>query len=165
MSELQDRMWEIIGKNIPKLMHWWSQRPIKQAVVGAAALMFWPDGMLQQLERIARGEATDADFKELRMKFNESKIFIDEVIVGLRKSRTEIQKLSGGLEIVDRINEILYSSTTGKSSIRREIDELLKISRRKGFDEQVIVRRAAELCNAMYAFNAAVRRLDRTAND
>jgi hypothetical protein len=97
MSEAQYAIWQIIESNVPKLMQWWSQRQIKQAVTGAPALMFWPDGMLQQLERIAQGQSTDANFKELRTKFNESKIFIDEVITGLDYKRA-VLKFRNALE-------------------------------------------------------------------
>jgi hypothetical protein len=163
VSETQAAIWQIIESNIPKLVQWWSARPKRQAVTGAAALMFWPDGMLQQLEVIAQGHATQADFKELRRKFKESKALMEEVITALKKSRTEIQKYPGGVAVVEQINQILFSNEIGKTTIRREIQEIL--SRERDLSHQSIAQLARGVCNAMHAFNAAVGRLDRLVNE
>ena len=158
-----EAIWEVIARNVPDLIRWWSDWAKRKAAADAAGLMFWPDGVLQELKIIANGEASERDFRRLKKKFDDSQADVDRIIEGLKKSRRQIQKKRGGIAVVRQINEILFNDSMGKSNIRLEISDILRqresYLKRNADLHQSIGRRAQRLCNSIDAFNASVSRL------
>jgi hypothetical protein len=76
----QAEMQAAFAELVPELARWWSGRSAKRAAAAAATLGFWPDGMLKQLKRIAEGNASAADFEELRREFRETRGPVEKII-------------------------------------------------------------------------------------
>jgi hypothetical protein len=174
MTGTQPPLWEAIRDLVPELAKWWSNRPKKRVASATAELMFWPDGMLAELEKIAKGNATKKDITTLRKKLTDSQSDVDEVIRELNESRDALRNRSDGLAIIAQINGLLHESrSNSKLGLRRDILSLLddyasttkpRKKRKTKSDQQKqedFATRALLICNSIEAFNAAVRRLHR----
>jgi hypothetical protein len=168
-------VWEVLKEAIPELTKWWSDRPKKRAARAAAELMFWPDGMLAELEKIADGSATNKDVKRLRQKLAESKGRVDKIIRDLDKSRGALLRCENGPVVVAQIIGLVRESRTsgrihGKRDLREAIlallaqyDRALKANKKSKRAVQPVnlAVEALTICNSIEAFNAAVQRLHR----
>ena len=106
------------------------------------------------------GAATQSDFVKLGSHFRRSKGPVREIIEGLRDSRKEILKCRGGPRVVEVINEIIYGDV-GKSTIRKEITNILKKNDRALTNDNETAAEALMVCNQIEAFNASLNRLHR----
>ncbi|UGX92400.1 hypothetical protein G6321_00042945 [Bradyrhizobium barranii subsp. barranii] len=140
----------------------------------AADLMFWPDGMLAELEKIAQGNATKKDITALRRKLTESQSRVDEIIRDLNDSRDVLRDRPDGLAVIAQINGLLHESRGNtKLVLRQDILSLLdayasrskprkkKKTKKELQEQESLATRALVICNSIEAFNAAVRRLHR----
>jgi hypothetical protein len=175
MSDVQPPVWGMLQKLVPELAKWWSDRPKRRAATAAAELMFWPDGMLEELEKIAEGTATKKDVERLREKLLGSKDRVDKIIRDLVNSRAELLKCENGIAVVAQINGLTYESRIsgrihGKRNLREAILALLtkydaaskpKMESKRTAKIVSLATEALIICNGIEAFNAAVRRLHR----
>jgi len=95
---------------------------------------------------------------KLDSHFRQSKGPEREIIEGLRDSRKV--KCRGGPQVVEVINEIIYGDV-GKSTIRKEITNILKKNDRALANDNETAAEASMVCNQIEAFNASLNRLHR----
>jgi len=89
--------------------------------------------MLEQLETIARGKGKKSDYAILRKKFRESEEPVKKIILELTNLRGRLSQIKGGEIVAHQVNEIIFSKV-GKRLIRRSIDRILAVSKKKKLD-------------------------------
>jgi hypothetical protein len=181
MNEISNESYAVLEK----VLYAWLHRNEFRAARDSAALSFWRDGMLAQLEKIAAGDRTAITFEALEKKFNESQKSVERSMQDLRDVRNEI----GRNRIAIQIDKILFEDEMGKSTVRREIHHLIRRYRsirphQAGFfgklqnlisgpsEElvdtesankvwQEIARDARLVCSSIRSLNAEIERLNR----
>jgi hypothetical protein len=125
-------------------------------------LEFWPDGMLEELTLVAKGQGTKASFKRLEKELESTTMEVEKIIQGLERSRRDISKLKDGEIVVKQVNHILFDEQVGKSTIRRHIKRLIGTHKRTKAVKNLYMRNESlSICNAIDAFNASLHRLKR----
>jgi hypothetical protein len=153
MSEVQQTL---VMELLKPVLDAWSQRHERKAARDAGSLMFWPDGMLKQLEIIANGKASQSNFEELESMFKQSSEHVSETMDRLVDARNRL----AGTEIARQINTIIFSNS-GKSSIRREISEIIAAKDNFLNGDDYKSNDALMICNIIRHFNSEVERLSR----
>ncbi|MDO8398826.1 MAG: hypothetical protein Q7T45_13490 [Bradyrhizobium sp.] len=142
----------------------WVNRNERKAAKGAGSLTFWRDGMLSQLDIIAKDGPSPAVVKELKQNFESSKDRVDDAIQELRQVRSKI----GPTKIGEQLDAILHHHIYGKSGIRDDIERL--IHRCEWTDtpdhllelhKQTVREDAQFIGRQIESFNGEVRRLQR----
>src|SRR4051812_21374570 len=87
----------------------WARRNERRAAGESGSLMFWNDGMLNELEKIAESGPTDELIRNLKGKFDESASDVGVIMDRLREAR---DKLAGtgsgtGIRIAREIDDAL----------------------------------------------------------
>ena len=160
--DIQSTVLAIFQEHVPQIGKWLSKRPMRKAANTAMDLEFWPDGMLEELSLLAKGEGTEASFKKLEKKLKSTAVEVERIIEGLKRSRSSISKLTDGEIIVAQINQIVFSQTAGKSAIRRDIKSLISTHKHtKAANNHYVRTQSLTICNAIDVFNAGLRRLKR----
>lgn len=118
----------------------------------AGKLHFWSEGMLQELQLIAKGKATAKTYKELGQKFRRSQGTVDKAMVKLKATRNSL----GGGPIARQINECIHNYDFGKMTVRDEIEFLIE---RKG--DEGTAEEAQFICRRIETLNAELDRLFR----
>lgn len=148
-----------------------ANRNSRKSAQDAGVLTFWQDGMLKRLEAIAEGRATPRTFTELREQYDKSERGVEKAMNRMVRARDKL----GGTAIARQIDAILHTNSSGKISIRNEIDLLLStreelVSERfrewDGKNEALKEQAddAARICKMIGVFNGEVERLNRMVN-
>jgi hypothetical protein len=137
---------------IQPVLNAWFKRNEIGAAKEAGALTFWRDGMLNHLEAIAAGTATEETFVQLRIALRESEDRVHRSMDKLREARSKL----AGTKIGDQIDKVLDDYHFGKSAIRSEIQVVLSLKDKE---------RAQHVCNAIRTLNSELARLNKMAND
>lgn len=87
----------------------------------AGKLTFFRDGMLEQLEVIAKGKADARTFGALKRGYEKTAPDVERLIERLTAAR---DKLAGD-PMARQIDAILHSESTGKATLRWEIEQLI----------------------------------------
>jgi hypothetical protein len=162
MADIQATILAIFQEHVPEIGKWLSKGPMRKAADAAIDLEFWPDGMLEELTILAKGEGTKASFKKLMKKLKSTAREVEEILEGLKRSRNHISKLKGGEIVVTQINQIVFNQETGKSAIRRDIESLIRTHKStKAVNDHYVRNQSLIICNAIDAFNAGLHRLKR----
>ncbi|RXH24055.1 hypothetical protein XH99_28595 [Bradyrhizobium nanningense] len=170
-----DAFAEALVKLVPAFAKAWTDRPKKKAARAVAELMFWPDGMLEQLEKLAQGKGTDEDVAKLRKKLAKSRSKVAGTLQGLAGARDALLRMPDGVFVVAQINALLAQGSRlrhvdGKRGLRDRIGELLqeyeeamsiKNKKEKKLRLERVCTSALLLCNSIEAFNAAAARFRR----
>ena len=149
---MADQTQSIIAELIRPVLNAWLKRNEFSAAKEAGALTFWRDGMLQHLESIAAGRATDETFTELRKGLEDSEDRVDRSMKKLREARSKL----AGTKIGAQIDKILNDYHFGKSAIRSEIQVVLSVKDKA---------RAQQVCNAILTLNTELERLNKMADE
>jgi hypothetical protein len=166
MADTQSIILAILREHVPEIGKWLSKKPIRKAANAAMDLEFWPDGMLEELTFLAKGEGTKASFKKLEKKLKTTAGEVEEIIEGLKRSRSQISKLKDGEIVVTQINQIVFNQEVGKSAIRRDIESLVRTHKStQAVNNDYVRSQSLLICNAMDAFNAGLHRLKRLVYD
>lgn len=139
-------------KLLAPILQAWLQRDERKAATAAGRLTFWRDGMLGQLDLIANGKSNEAIFSELEDNFKRTADRVTHAIQELARVR---DILSPG-PIAEQIDAVLHSDQFGKTSIRREIENLLR-----NRAQPDAAHMASNICRAIQTLNAELRRLHR----
>lgn len=139
----------------------WSNRNERQAAHEAGSLKFWNDGALQDLRAIASGQATDATFQNLTMKYQATADGVTEATQKLRQLRDRF----GGNRLADQIDAVLHSEWYGKMTIRSNIAELIAAHENAARYAGDIPSQARDICSKIDVFNAEIGRLYRMVYD
>ena len=83
MADIQSIILAIFQEHVPEIGKWLSKRPMRKAANTAMDLEFWPDGMLEELTVLGKGEGTKASFKKLEKKLKSTAKEVEEIIEGL----------------------------------------------------------------------------------
>jgi hypothetical protein len=162
MADITETILTIFLEYVPEIGTWLSKRPMRKAANTAMDLQFWPDGMLEELTLLAKGEGTKTSFDKLRKKLKSTANEVNEIIEGLNRSRGHISKLKGGEIVAEQINQIVFNQKVGKSAIRRDIESLIRSHKNtKAVNDHHVRNQALSICNAIDAFNASLHRLKR----
>jgi hypothetical protein len=165
MADTQSTILAILREHVPEIGKWLSKKPMRKAANRAMDLEFWPDGMLEELTLLAKGEGTKASFKKLEKKLKSSAEEVEEIIEGLKRSRSHISKLKDGEIVVTQINQIVFNQEVGKSAIRRDIESLIRSHKPTQANNDYVRNQSLVICNAIDAFNAGLHRLKRLVYD
>jgi hypothetical protein len=65
MADITETILTIFLEYVPEIGTWLSKRPMIKAANTAMDLQFWPDGMLEELTLLAKGEGTKTSFDKL----------------------------------------------------------------------------------------------------
>lgn len=101
------------------------RRALKRPVAQVSDLFFAPDGMRVPLERIACGNATDADFASLKRKLGTTEKDVSDIIKTLDAGWKNLIRNPDGLEIANEIGEVIHSPI-GKMGIRYSIAQIIQ---------------------------------------
>ena len=134
----------------------WGMRNQRKAVKQAGKLMFWSDGMLGLLLKIAEGDKTKKTFAELKKKFTASEALVNATMEQLATLRGEM----AGSSVARQIDRVLYDYRYGKSMIRQRIGDIIA----SGSKYDVSVS-AAEVCRDINSLNSELERLHRMVYD
>jgi hypothetical protein len=166
MTDLQSTILRIFQENVPEIGKWLSRRPMRKAANTAMDLEFWPDGMLEELTVVAKGEGTAASFRKLQKKLKSTAKKVEQIIEGLKRSRNEISRLKDGEIVVAQINQIVFNQDTGKLAIRRDIESLVRTHRSsEPVNNHYVRNQSLVICNAIDVFNAGLHRLKRLVHE
>jgi hypothetical protein len=143
-------------KIVIDIVRLWLGRKNRRIAERAGFLAFMSGGMLDQLQTIVDGTATEKTFKTLRAQFRETEQPVRQAVVDLDQAI----KHFGAHPIAFQISEIIRGRYIGKLPIRSSIRELLGM-RRSRASKLRMRNKALEICNLIDSFNAALKRLDR----
>ena len=141
----------------------WANRNERRAAKDAGRLAFWRDGMLQQIEAIAKGDRRPEVLRKLREAFDESKGRVEETLDRLREVRSKIGPNAIGRQVDLVINHAEY----GKTGIRFDIELLLQRlevpaePEHREMNEELAKSEARHLIGNIQAFNAELGKLQR----
>jgi hypothetical protein len=125
----------------------------------AQQLSFVRGGMMSTLEGIAREGLTQRLWEELHRKMENTSKDVEELLEGLDAALLILSDDPRNREFADTLNEVVFGAF-GKSTIRNDIDRLLK-SRKRPFEEQR--QWATRICESIDRFNAGLARLSHQA--
>lgn len=145
-----------LGKRLDALIAVWSTRNEVKALRLAQSLGFWPDGMLEQLQLIAKGEGTPEIFANLERQFDETREPVERLIKEMGDIRGKIIGHKDSTIIINQINMIMYDRELGKNRVRERIEYIIKNQ-----NSELIHQEALTTCNEIDGMNAAIRRLER----
>ena len=152
MPDLQDLAIELLRPFVDA----WGGRNERLAATRAGTLMFWGDGMLGLLRKIADGDETQKTFSELKKKFNASQERVDATLVQLAKLRDKL----AGSKVAHLLDGVLSDYRYGKSIIRSQIEVIVEFG--PGHDAQA---RADQVCRDIGVLNSELERLHRVVYD
>jgi hypothetical protein len=138
----------------------WSlkERRQKEGIASnAASLAFWRDGMWAPLQRIAAGQGTKGDLDEIERNYRATHREVATITRRLRQTRQQLGRLPGGLEIGQKIEDLLLGPSM-KWQIRRSLADLVE---GKEFDTARAQNIAKETCTNIEQFNLGLAQLHR----
>jgi hypothetical protein len=135
MSDLASSLPSSVYSALTSLLQAWSRRNEWSAARDVQSLVFWRDGMLKYIAKIAEGTATIDDFSRLRYEYETTRHPVEITFERLRALRPELT-----IELNQQIDKILNDYNYGKGSIRTSIFELTT--------EQAIYRATIDINNS-----------------
>ncbi|MDW9689375.1 hypothetical protein GOB50_30940 [Sinorhizobium meliloti] len=130
-----------------------------QQAGNAQQLSFVRGGMISTLEGIAREGLSPRLEEELHRKMENTSKDVEELLQGLDAALLNMSDDPRNLEFADTLREVVFGAF-GKSTIRTDIDRLLK-SRERDFEEQR--QWATRICESIDRFNAGLAKLSHQA--
>ncbi len=118
------------------------------AVVKVARLTFVAGGMRRVLQRIADGQATNADLESLKGQLAGTEPGVSKTIKALDEGFYQLIKLPGGLEIANEIGGLIHTHL-GKLGIR----ERIRVVAAGPADDPGVIAQAKQVCEEIDAFN------------
>jgi hypothetical protein len=131
----------------------WRDRTARRAASNAGGLAFWRDGMLEQLQKIAEGDADEKTFVLLAKNFEQTNVRVSRLVGKLKRARDE---LSPG-RIAEQIDVVLNHDLFGKRKMR---DQIRRIIQRHKANEDV-KSDAEAVFHATRTLNSELERLHR----
>ena len=136
-----------------EVLGFWVHRHEASAVRNAKSLTFWRDGMVKNLQLIARGQAEPATYTALAKEFEETKEPVAESLEKLKELRAKVPGKLGA-----QIDAILNDDRFGKNTVRANIEYILHHHK-----HQDVSSTAEWACSAIATLNAEILRLERQA--
>jgi hypothetical protein len=153
MASIPDSGWvEQVRKIIEDLVGIPAGRRKRGALKNASSLIFWGDGMLGPLRRIAEGQGSDQDLAHLEAGYETSRGEVDEAIWRLTELRERLNNTALENEMARLIDDII-NGQVGKRRIREKIQALVEGSDHLNRED------ALKICADIEEFNAKIGQL------
>jgi hypothetical protein len=128
-----------------------------RAAADAGQLTFFRTGMLGSLEKIASGDADEADQEALARLLDGTQTEVTEIIERLTSARDILSGKLGGLDLAHRIDQVIYGKV-GKMGIRARIRDIIA----RDLSDPSLASLAQAVCSDIKGFNADVMELARS---